>query len=273
VGLYFYSAISPIPNEVFIMALIAQDQQGGGLSVLGGGDSSGGLLGTVIAASLLGGRGLGIGNDCGRSTLNCATTDDVNAAAQASTLARIEASIPYNEAQVQLALAGTTTAIQATANTNAQILLASQNAIARDAATNSALLTRDIAGVATDVARESCAIQHAVCEDGNATRALITTGVIDRLRDDKLILANELAELRSERNRDRDRHGIEITTIVNQNQLQAQFQQQRQDMDTFRCMMNDMLQGIRTTSQAINIGAGTQTANPLNTSTNNNVRA
>jgi hypothetical protein len=38
-------------------------------------------------------------------------------------------------------------------------------------------------------------------------------------------------------------------------------------------MLNDAAQSIRSTSQAINIGSGRQTANPENTSTNNKVRA
>lgn len=262
------------------MALIAQDPNGG-LNVLGGsGDNSGlggGLLGALVLASLLGGRGLGgigyggvapVATDGGTLT---GITNAIDLSAITSTLSRIEASVPYNEGQVQLALAQSTAAIQNTANNNAQVLLASQNAIARDAATSNALLTRDIAAVATDVARESCAIQHAICEDGNATRALITNNLIAQLQADKVILENKLTEERHERRREIDRHGVEVTTIVNQNQTQAQLQAQAQRFDTLQGTLIQAMQAIHASNQAINIGAGTQTATPVNTSTNNRV--
>jgi len=59
-----------------------------------------------------------------------------------------------------------------------------------------------------------------------------------------------------------------VTQTVNQAQAQAQTQGH---FDRLYHMLNDAAQNIRATNQAINIGAGTQTASPVNTSTNNRV--
>ncbi len=239
----------------------------------GGGFAEGGLLGTLLLLGLLGGNG-GLGNnrkDCVDQAALNALQGSFDTNSILGKLGSIEAAIPYNEAQVQLALAGAVSQLtgQATANTNT--VLAGQTAAALAAVTNQALLTRDIAGVETTVDRAAATVINTIRDDGNATRALITSNVIQDLRDDKVILSNELAELRNERNRDRDRNGIEINMLQNQQQAQLQFQEQRQRMDG----INNFLCGIgaqiaRATNSNVIVGntgattTGTQTANPTN---------
>jgi hypothetical protein len=249
----------------------------------GGGFGEGGLLSTLLLLGLLGGNG-GIGNrkDCvDQASLN-GLQDGLNTNAILGKLGAIEAAIPYNEAQVQLALAGLGDQLTRTI-TNGQIaLMQGQSALQLAEATSTAAIQNNIcstaqtllagqAAINTNIDRTATTVVNAIRDDGNATRALITENVIQGLRDDKVILANELAEIRNERNRDRDRHGIEVTTIVNQQQAQLQFQEQRQRLD----MLTNHLCGISgqiaraTNSNVIvgntgAVGTGTQTANPTN---------
>jgi hypothetical protein len=255
----------------------------------------GGLVGALVLLSLLGGNGFNNNNcnfnkDCvDQSALN-ALQGSFDTNSILSKLASIEAAVPYNEAQVQLALAGLGDQLTRTVTNGQTALMQNQFAIQLQEANSTAAVQSHIASstsnlqsqlagntaavlaglnsVDTNVDRSACTIINALRDDGNATRALITENVIQGLRDDKVILANELAELRHERNRDRDRHGVEVTMINNQHQNQVQFQQQAQVLNTLQHGIIDALQSIRATNQAINIGAGTQVANPTNTNTN-----
>jgi hypothetical protein len=158
------------------------------------------------------------------------------------------------QAALQLAEATSTAAIQA------NICNTSQNLLAGQAAIN------------TNIDRTGMSIINAIRDDGNATRALITAQAIQDLRDKHLIATNELAELRSERNRDRDRHGLEITMVQSNNQVALQNQETKFEFERMRNLMFDTVQSVRATNSAINIGAGTLTSNPTNTNTNTSVR-
>lgn len=238
----------------------------------GGGLAEGGLLGTLLLLGLLGGNG-GIGGrkDCvDQASLN-GLQSALDTTAILGKLGSIEAAIPYNEAQVQLALAGAVAQLtnQNTSNTNS--VLAGQTAAALAAVTNQALLTRDIAAVETTVDRAAATVINTIRDDGNATRALFTENVIQGLRDDKVILSNELAEQRSERNRDRDRHGVEVTMINNQNQNTLVAVQQQQQLNTllnhFGVLSSQIARATNSNVIVGNTGAsttGTQTANPTN---------
>jgi hypothetical protein len=61
--------------------------------------------------------------------------------------------------------------------------------------------------------------------------------------------------------------GIEVTTTNNINQMQQQSQQQQQYGQLYSAIWG-LAQQIQNTNSAINVGSGTQTANPLNTNTN-----
>lgn len=277
----------PTPMASYAAPAVAAPVVSGGLA------GEGGILSTLLLLGLLGGNGIGNNGknrDCvDQSNLN-ALQGSFDTNSILSKLASIEAAVPYNEAQVQLALAGLGDQLTRTITNGhtaltqnqfalqlqeAQSTAAVQSNLASSTATiqsqlaaNTASVLSGLNSVDTNVDRSATTIINAVRDDGNATRALITENVIQGLRDDKVILANELAEIRNERNRDRDRHGVEINMINNQNQNQMQFQQQAQVLNALSNGVVDALQSIRATNQAINIGAGTQVANPTNTNTN-----
>jgi len=235
------------------MATFTEDRVGLGGSSFGSEGLGGGLL-----LGLLLGRGglLGNQNDGG-----CVTPEMLNQ----QTLGDIKAAIPYNEAQVQLALAGAVASLTTQATADTQYLSTQNVALASQASTNQALLTRDVAAVDTNVDRQSTAIQIAIAADGAKTRELITTNQIAELNQRLTVAQLENAENRSIQREMTNSHNV--TTIVNTNQQQQQLQNQE-----IRFILNSLLGAFGQIAKATNsnvvvgsTGVGTsQTANPTN---------
>lgn len=256
--------------------------------VLMGGDGlfgNNGLIGGLILGSLLRNNGnlFGGSNDnaAGAVATQSGVQSVVNQSAIQQELADIKASIPYNEAQVQLALANTQTAItdqvnrgaesSATRDANTQNIIASGFANQNLALANSlASITRDVNAVGSAVQASTYAVTETVRNDGDKTRALITSQYEATLNRQLSEANAALVELRSNANMATVQRNIEVNTTNNINQAQAQSQQQQQFQALAGLVSNlaNDLQYIRATNQAINIGAGTQTANPMNTNTN-----
>jgi hypothetical protein len=116
-------------------------------------------------------------------------------------------------------------------------------------------------------------ILQAISNDGEKTRALLTSQNEANLNRQLAEANAAIVELRSEhRIAERGRQTeVNVTQNVNQNQAQQQQQQQFMQFGNALALITGELQNIRATNQAINIGAGTQTANPANTNTNTRV--
>lgn len=228
-----------------------------GLNILGGGDGS---TTSGLVLGLLLGRGGLLGNNVDNGS-RAVTQDDLNA----QTLGDIKAAIPYNEAQVQLALSAAMASLTAQNTANTQHLSSDMTAAQMTAATNAALITRDIASVDTNVDRQSTAIQIAIAADGERTRALITANQIADLNQRLTVAQLENAENRSIAREMSNSHNV--NTTINNNNQQQQLQQQRQEI-----MLNGLLNGFGQLARATNssvvvgsTGVGThQTANPTN---------
>lgn len=231
----------------------------GGLNFLGGGSDGAGLGGGLLLGLLLGRGGL-LGNNDGRAA-DVVTQADLNAQA----LGDIKASIPFNEAQVQLALAGAAAGINAQANANTNALQMQLTQAALNSANMAANIARDIAGVDTNVDRQATAIQMAIVTDGAKTRELITANTIAELNQRLTVAQLENAENRSIQREQNNSHNM--TVSVNQAQSQQQLQAQRQDI-----LLNSLVAGFGQLARATNssvvvgsTGVGTsQTANPTN---------
>ena len=252
------------------MASLHEDIIGGlgrGGVGMGGGDGGGGMLMGLILGTLLRGNNglLGGGASEAGGVNNLQATIDTNSIL--TQLADIKAAVPYNEAQMQLALAGVQASISSQASANTQYLSQGQTAIQLAQQATAAALARDIASVDTNVDRQATAIQIAVSADGDKTRALITSNQIADLNQRLTVAQLEASELRVDNRSERDRHGVEITMTNNQNQNQLQFQQQAQTQNILLNALASLTQNIRSTNEAINIG-GFQSASPTNTNTN-----
>lgn len=226
----------------------------------GGMDSGMGLGGGFILGLLLGSRGGLFGNQNGDNVI---TQADLNA----QTLGDIKASIPFNEAQVQLALAGVQNALSTQANSNTQYLGNQAQGLAVAQMQLAAGLSREISAVDTNVDRQSAQIQETIFRDGEATRALITNNRISDLEQQLTV-----AQLRESEQRQINREITNTNTItVSMNQQQAQQQQQ---MQALQWQLNTLLGGVgqlaRATNSSVIVGsAGAHTgqaANPTNVS-------
>lgn len=226
---------------------------------LGGGGMDGGMggIGGGLLLGLLLGRGGLLGNEGRQAEL--VTQADLNA----QSLGDIKASIPYNEAQVQLALAQAMASLTTQNSTNTQNIMQNQQAFALSQANLAAALSREIGVVDTNVDRQSTAIQQTIFRDGEATRALITSNRIADL--EQQLTVSQLRE-NEQRGINRDQVNSHNITI----QMQQQQQQQQLQMRDLQYQLGYITQRASATNSTVQVGntgaatAGAQTANPTN---------
>lgn len=238
----------------------------------GMGLGGGGILGLVALLALIG-RGnnglFGNGDGQGVSGLNN-LQGAIDTNAMMTQLADIKASIPFNEAQVQLALAQAVAGLTAQNTSNTQYLSQGQTAIQLAQQASAANLSREISAVDTNVDRQSTAIQVAIKDDGEKTRALITGNQIADLQRQLGVAQLTALEDRQNAARTNDRIHIETTVNQNQNQMQLQAQQQTNILSRLLDCVLENTQVARATNQQLIIGnsgavaGGPQTANPTN---------
>lgn len=129
---------------------------------------------------------------------------------------------------------------------------------------------------ASQLAQTKYDIVNAIKEDGNETRELIAANESAELNRRLVIAANEIIELRGDRNFDRRSRETEINVTQNVNQQQVQLQQQQQQQQQLT-LLSQIAHGLGNLTQiahatnnnivAGNTGAvvtGPQTANPTN---------
>ena len=183
-----------------ILPALAQNRHDGfgGLGGIGGG-----VLGGALAGLLFRRGGLGGDSEGGTETR---INDTVFNTAVLGKLGAIEAAIPYNEAQVQLALAATQTALTAQATTNANASAIAVGNV-KDAVQSAALIAQ----------QNAANILQAIANSTNTIVAKIDGNTI----------ANLQAELAESRGSSRSRE-VEVNVSQNVNQQQAQIQSQAQ---------------------------------------------
>lgn len=259
---------------------------GGGL----GAGLGGGLLGGILGGALLGGNGLGnrgavAGEGCVTPSMLTAgltgVTDAIQNTTVVQTLGAIQAAIPLAEAQVQLALAGSTGEIRTHLGQVENGIIVGQSAINKNISEAIAASLASQNNINVNVLQTSTAnlmatkdaqfaLSTLISADGDRTRALITSNQISELQRLAAERQDEIIELRGGSARDRDRHGIEINMINNQNQNQMQFQQQAQALVSLGHCLSDVSQLARATNTNLIVGntgavaTGPQTANPVN---------
>lgn len=220
------------------LAMAMAMQRGGGDGLFGGGGLVGGL---VLGALLRNGSLLG-GDAGGQSQANMslmAGIGDIKQAVAVGTT-QMEASQTAQTAQLSGQLASVAAALTGTIGGVKEAV----NAV----------------GVLTMQGTNQ--VERAIAADGEKTRALIVQQYEATLNRQLTEANAALVELRSE-SRMRD-NSINVTQQVNQ------MQQQQQWTGLLSNLLGEM-QNIRATNQAINIGAGTLSASPINTNSNTRV--
>lgn len=292
------NVFEPVVNPMGGMGFGYPGYGGAGAGGLAG--AGAGVLGGLLGGALLGNGGL-FGNN--RNGEGCVTPTQLTAAltgvqdqnsfsALMQGQARIEASIPAAEGQVQLALAQTQNALanqintnlvsntQGFANTNQNISQAQAAVIAvgetvKDTVNMTSAATQ--LAIANSIAQglvNTNNITTAVRDDGDKTRALIIAQNEANLTRQLAVAEATLA--RQELAAASRGTEVNVTQMVNQAQAQAQTQQQQQQqillLNSIAGHLVGLQNAVATNSNMIigNTGAtttGAQTANPVNVRT------
>lgn len=241
----------------------------GGFGGLGGGFGGG-----VPVVPEFGGFGHGHcgGGGFGEKLLDTAILSKLGDIQGAIPLAACEVSAQLAEqtGDINLSTAQQTLALSNQINTGA---LANQIAFGnvKDSVQATAAITNaNIAAATAAVNVGTLQTAIAIRDDGDKTRALISS--IDRDNLSRMLsdANNVIAELKFGRENDSRQHGIEIQMINNQNQNQLQFQAQAQGIGFLQHCLNDVGQVAKATNQNVLVGnsgvtaTGPQTANPTN---------
>ena len=245
------------PTAAMMMAAMGNR---GGDGLFGGG---GGLIGGLLLGSLLrNGNLLGGGVDGAAGVSQPQANMSIMSA-----LGDIKQAVAVSTSAMEASQAQQSGVLQGQLSSVAAALTATVGGVKDAVNGNAVALMTQINGVDKSVMQSKFDLSQAISNDGEKTRALITSQYEQTLTRQLSDANSALIELRSELNGDRRNRATEVTVTQNVNQQQQQAQQQQQ-MDNMRALLWDALQSIRATNQAINIGAGTQTANPTNTNTN-----
>ena len=253
---------------------------GGGDGLFGGG-GGGGLIGGLILGSLLRNNGNlfgGDGNAAAAATLrsppeqvqaNMSLMQAIGAVDKAvsNSTASMEASqatqtlgITTQLSSVASSLSNNVNGLKDVINANTVSLMQGQNALAQGQLSSTAAINQNVMENRYELSRD-------INNDGDKTRALITAQYEASLNRQLSDANAAVVALQSRFDNAERSRGIEVTTTNNINQMQQQSQQQQQYGQLYNALWG-IAQQIQNTNSAINVGSGTQTANPLNTNTN-----
>lgn len=278
---------------------------GGGWGGAGAGAGAGlgaGLLGGILGGALLGGNNgfLGRNNNFNGNVEGIVTptqltaalagvTETQNNSTVLQTLGDIKAAIPLAEGQVQLALAGAQADINSNISTGLQVAIAGQAGINKNISDSLASaiagqgVIRDainqvgttvnlgIANLATAGLQNTYALNTAIRDDGEKTRALLISQNEANLQRMLTVAENALLEQRAIGRSAATE--VNVSQVVTQVQAQAQAQQQQQQqlilLAQIAAGFNGLQNAVATNSNLIvgNTGpttTGAQTANPVN---------
>jgi hypothetical protein len=243
----------------------------GGGDILGGGGMGvgGGLIGGLILGSLLRNNGNLLGNDgAAAGAVLRSPPEQVQANMSImQSLGAVDKAVAVGTAAMEGSQANQSAAITSQLNAATGSLATRIDSTREAVNANAMVLAQQLNTINTNLMTTANETQRAVYDDGDKTRALITAqyeAMLNRQLSDAnaAVIALQNRFENAERSR-----GIEVTTTNNINQMQQQTQQQQQYGQLYNAIWA-LGQSIQATNQAINVGTGTQTANPLNNNTN-----
>jgi hypothetical protein len=234
-----------------------------------GGGGGGGLIGGLILGSLLRNNGNLFGGNAAEAGAVLRTPPE-QAQANMSLMQAIGA--------VDKSVAVSTSAMEASQATQTLGLTTQLNNIASSIASrvenvkdvvnqNSVALMQGQAAIQQNIMENRYELSKDISNDGEKTRALITQQYELNLQRQLADANAAIIELRSREHAGLAARGVEVTTTNNINQMQQQAQQQQQ-YGQLANLIWSLGQNIQNSNAAINVGSGTQTANPANTNTN-----
>lgn len=248
-----------------------------GMMMSGGGDgglgfgSGGGLIGGLILGSLLrqGNGGLFGGGNGGDGAAVLRSPPEQAAANMAlmQSIGQVDKAVAVNSAAFEASQATQSLGLTGQFNNAVSAIAARIEGVKDIANSNNIALLQGQNAIQQNIMENRYELSKDVNDDGDKTRALITAqyeAALNRQLSDAnaAVIALQNRFENAERSR-----GIEVTTTNNINQMQQQTQQQQQYGQLYNALCG-LAQNIQATNQAINVGSGTQSANPLNNNTN-----
>lgn len=279
----------PFKNEVEIKGFpVPYPMHGGGYCGHGGGgwggDGFGGGIGGLLVGALLGRGGFGFGGGFGGGNWGgggCGDGGRVLETAILQQLGNVQAAVPLSALQTQAQIAESTGTInvqslQQSLMLNSEIArlgLGAQQGLSNvkdSVQAIGSIINSNVQQVGASVNVGTLSTAIAIRDDGDKTRALISSIDRDNLNRQLTVAENTITELRLNHCRREDTHGLEIQMTNNQNQNQLQFQAQAQGISFLHHGLAECNQLARATNQNVLVGnqgvttTGPQTANPTN---------
>ena len=254
--------------EVMTPGMIMGMGGSGGDGLLGGGGLIGGLiLGSLLRnnGNLLGGDGAG-GAALGATLRNPPEQNQANMDLMQA-IGAVDKSVAVSTASMEASQATQTLGITTQLNNVASSLAARTDNLKDVVNTNAVALMQGQAAINQNIMENRYELSKDISADGEKTRALITQQYELNLQRQLADANAAIIELRSREYSGAAARGVEVTTTNNINQMQQQQQQQAQ-YGQLANLIWSLGQSIRSENAAINVGSGTQTANPSNTNTN-----
>ncbi len=157
-------------------------------------------------------------------------------------------------------ITGRVDAVKDVINANNIAVMQGQNTLLQNQLVNTAAINQNVMENRYELSKD-------ISNDGDKTRALITSQYEANLQRQLADANAAIIALQTRQQFDTATRGVEVTTTNNINQMQQQTQQQQQ-YGQLASMIWGLGQSITNANSAINVGSGTQTANPANTNTN-----
>jgi hypothetical protein len=243
---------------------------GGGFD---GGFGGGGLIGGLILGSLLrnngnlfGGNGDGAGAALGATLRNPPEQNQANMDLMQS-IGAVDKAVAVSTAAMEASQANQTIGFTNQLNSLTGSIVNRVDGVKDAVNAGTMVLAQQLNGVQQQVMENRYELAKDINNDGDKTRALITQQYELNLQRQLADANAAIIELRGREHASVIGRGVEVTTTNNINQMQQQTQQQQQ-YGQLANLIWGLGQEIRSTNSAINVGSGTQTANPANTNTN-----
>jgi hypothetical protein len=240
--------------------------------MMSGGDGlfgGGGLIGGLILGSLLRNNGNlfgGDGNVAGAALRSPPEQSQANMDLMAA-IGGVAKDVAVSTAAMEASQANQTIGITSQFNNTTASLAARVEGVKEAVNAGTMVLAQQLNGLQQQVMENRYELSKDISADGEKTRALLVQQYEATLNRQLSDANAQVIALQSRfENAERSR-GVEVTTTNNINQMQQQAQQQQQYGQLYNALWG-IAQQIQSTNSAINVGSGTQTANPSNTNTN-----
>lgn len=240
--------------------------------MMSGGDGlfgGNGLIGGLILGSLLRNNGNLFGGD-GNAAAAALRSPPEQVQANMSLMQAIGAvdkSVSNGTSAMEASQATQTLGLTTQLNNVASSLASRTDGVKEAVNAGTMVLAQQLNGVQQQIMENRYELSKDISSDGDKTRALLVQQYEATLNRQLTDANAAVIALQAKLDNGAVARGVEVTTTNNINQMQQQQQQQQQWGQLYNLLWG-IAQNIQSTNSAINVGSGTQTANPANTNTN-----